>query len=303
MDLPLPKITIVTPSFNQAQFLEATIKSVLDQNYPNLEYIIVDGGSTDGSVEIIRKYADRLAWWVSEKDSGHADALNKGFAKATGDVLAWINSDDMYTPWAFAVVGDIFRQLPEVQWLTAMGGNWDAQGRLLHVHALDTHKGVGCRLDYLCGNYQWIQQESTFWTRALWEKAGGRLDVSYKLAVDGELWARFFDHERLCFLNTSLSGFRVHETNRSSLMWDEYNREMCRVVETMLARSSVADQRLVGQVQRMERLRHRLGRLRMLTRPWERHLSGALDGRADAPFLRWSMAAKTWAVEYRVWRK
>ncbi|MGQ0603596.1 MAG: glycosyltransferase family 2 protein, partial [Anaerolineales bacterium] len=100
--LPLPRLSIITPSFNQAQFLEATLRSVLDQHYPNLEYLVIDGGSTDDSVAIIQRYADRLAYWVSEKDRGQSDAINKGLARATGEIVAWLNSDDTYLPGALA---------------------------------------------------------------------------------------------------------------------------------------------------------------------------------------------------------
>src|SRR5438132_13711050 len=104
----VPRITVVTPSFNQAEFLERTLRSVLDQGYPNLEYVVIDGGSTDGSVDTIRRYADRLAYWVAQPDSGQYDAINKGFQRTSGEVMAWINSDDKYAPWAFAVAAEVF---------------------------------------------------------------------------------------------------------------------------------------------------------------------------------------------------
>ncbi len=110
--MPL-KISVVTPSFNHARFLERTMLSVLSQPYPDLEYLVVDGGSQDGSVEIIRKYADRLAYWVSEKDQGQTDAINKGFARANGDIFAWLNSDDTYLPGILPQVAEIFTKNPK----------------------------------------------------------------------------------------------------------------------------------------------------------------------------------------------
>ena len=107
-----PTISIVTPSYNQAQFIEDTIQSVLGQGYPNLEYVVIDGGSTDGSVDIIRRYAERLKYWTSERDGGQYDAINRGFAHTTGEIMAWLNSDDKYTPWAFSIVGRRVQPLP-----------------------------------------------------------------------------------------------------------------------------------------------------------------------------------------------
>src|SRR6266540_1724223 len=109
-----PKVSIITPSFNQGQFLEESIRSVLEQDYPSIEYIIVDGGSRDNSVEIIQKYQHRLTWWVSEKDKGHADALNKGFSHATGEILAWLNSDDIYFPDAVLEAVSVIKAHPHV---------------------------------------------------------------------------------------------------------------------------------------------------------------------------------------------
>lgn len=113
-------LSIITPSFNQADFLEATLHSVLGQGYPKLDYRVIDGGSTDDSREILRRYSDQLTYWCSEPDQGQYDAINKGFRHSSGDIMAWINSDDMYTPWAFQVVNEIFSTLPEVEWLTTL---------------------------------------------------------------------------------------------------------------------------------------------------------------------------------------
>ena len=138
----MPRISLVTPSFNQGRFLAETMDSVLGQHYPDLEYVVVDGGSTDNSVDVIRAREGQLASWVSEKDAGQYDAINKGFAKTTGEVMAWLNSDDKYTPWALHVVGEVFAQLPEVQWLTTLLPlHWDERG--LPTKCKPVGKGAG----------------------------------------------------------------------------------------------------------------------------------------------------------------
>jgi glycosyltransferase involved in cell wall biosynthesis len=210
-----PKISIVTPSYNQGRYLEETIRSVLDQNYPNLEYIVIDGGSTDGSVEIIRKYADRLTYWVSERDKGHMDAVNKGFAHATGEIMAWLNSDDKYCPWSFDIVGRAFSALPQVRWLTSQTHLlWNKTGQLQtanHAHRFArTWFYRGWTVPIQPEFKDFIMQEATFWRRDLWEQAGGRVDASMPVAGDFELWARFFEHADLVSTDIPLAGFRYH---------------------------------------------------------------------------------------------
>lgn len=242
MSRGLPRISIVTPSYNQAQYLESTIQSVLTQGYPNLEYVIIDGGSTDGSIDIIRRYESQLAYWTSEPDQGQYDALNKGFTRTTGEIMAYINSDDMYTRWAFAIVADIFATLPEVDWLTTLCPLfWDSAGRAVRVERL---RGFS-RQGFLRGEHlpkgRWytsglIQQESTFWRRSLWERSGGRFDASLALAGDFELWARFFQHADVYGVPTPLGGFRRHGVQKSAHHLEKYYTEALAV----LARSGGA---------------------------------------------------------------
>jgi len=202
----LPKITVVTPSFNQGEYLERTITSVLEQNYPNLEYMVIDGGSRDGSVEIIRKYEQQLAWWASEPDRGQSQAINKGFARATGEIFGWLNSDDIYQPGALQAVAEAFRVNSAAA--AVLGG-----GGLLYEDTGEQvdYEPFAVTVDSLCQTlgHTMLLQPSCFFTREAWQECGP-LDEELHLAMDMDLWFRIAKKHQFTLTDRSLSLSLVH---------------------------------------------------------------------------------------------
>lgn len=226
----LPSITVVTPSYNQNKYLEETILSVISQGYPNLEYILMDGGSNDGSLKTIEKYESHFAYWKSESDDGQYDAVQKGFEGSSGEIMAYLNSDDLYFPWTLRVVGEIFAAFPQIEWLTTSrpcttGANIFFP--IVHTHYNWSHRWFLATRGKLLASRGFIQQEATFWKRSLWEKAGKQLNVVLHYAGDFELWSRFYQKAIPATVDVPLAMFRVHEeqkTTRQNLYISEANQ-------------------------------------------------------------------------------
>ena len=207
--MSLPKISIVTPSFNQAPFVEKTICSVLDQGYPNLEFIIIDGGSTDGSQEIIRRYEERLAYWVSEPDLGQTDAINKGFDRAQGEIIAWLNSDDTYQPGALEEVAQFMRENPEIGMVYGSAMYIDEDDRPIARYPARNTDYRGLRR-----GVNTISQQAMFFRSALWRMVRP-LDPSFYYAMDYDLWVRIASVTPILWHDRHWANFRLQEGSKS----------------------------------------------------------------------------------------
>ena len=224
--MPL-KFSIVTPSFNQGQYLEQTIRSVLDQDYESLEYIIIDGGSTDDSVDVIKRYQDRLAYWESSPDRGQAHAINKGLEKATGDIFAFINSDDLYLPGAFRAVAEYFRENPSCEWLcgeTVLFGT-DRQTVLAPTRVPKT-AAHALSWAYVAA------QPGMFWKREI-VKDG--VQERWRYCFDNELYARLLVRGHQCeYLPVPIAAYRYHATSKTVAEGELFDHEFDQIAEMYL---------------------------------------------------------------------
>lgn len=229
-----PLVTIVTPSYNQGRFLEATLRSVLEQDYPNIEYIVVDGASTDNSVEIIRRYADRLAWWVSEKDSGQSEAINKGLQRARGEFVGWLNSDDVYQPGAVSAAVAAFRSRPEAGVVYGDALSIDADGKPFNVMRARQYSLT----DLMAFNI--ICQPAAFMRHSVLKQVD-YLDPRYHLLMDNLLWMKMARLAPLIYVPQVWAAARYHETAKNRTRGAAYGREAKMLIEDLKAQPEFAE--------------------------------------------------------------
>lgn len=237
-------VSIITPSYNQAAYLEQTLLSVLNQDHAPIEYIVVDGASKDASVEIIKKYSDRLAYWVSEKDGGQAEAINKGFARATGEIIAWLNSDDYYLPGTVSAAVKMFEANPEV---VLVYGNMlavDEHGKTFNTL---TYKQLTLE-DLLC--FQIIGQPAVFMRRSALQKTDG-LDSTFHFLLDHFLWIQLAQHGKILHADQTWAAARYHAEAKNRAKAAEFGREAFRILEAVAQDKNLAP--VLSKVERRSR--------------------------------------------------
>ena len=229
-----PLVSIVTPSFNQARFLEATLRSVLEQDYPRIEYLVVDGASTDGSVEIIRSYANQLDWWISEKDSGQSEAINKGLHRARGEFVGWLNSDDIYLPGAVSSAVNVFQSHPEAGLIYGDALAIDAEGKpfnLMRAHQYTLTDLMAFRI---------ISQPAAFMRRLVLEEVD-YLDPAYQLLMDNLLWMCMAHKAPIVYSPQTWAAARYHDQAKNRTRGAAYGREARVLIDDLSTRPEFAE--------------------------------------------------------------
>jgi hypothetical protein len=240
----LPRASIVTPNYNGEIHINECIKSVVNQKNALLEYIITDGESKDSSLDIIYSHSEEIDAVISEPDTGHANAINKGFAISNGEIMGWINSDDILFDGTIRFIQQVFAAFPEIEWITGRASAMTESGAISSIAPARPWS----RLRFLAGDHLWIQQESTFWRRSLWDRAGGQLDESLSVANDFELWARFFRHAELHTVDRQLGCFRVRKGQRSAIFKHQYMKEVEAVLSRELNLLTPDERRTMGEL-------------------------------------------------------
>jgi hypothetical protein len=225
-------ISIVSTCRNCEKYIEKTILSITGQSYGNLQFIVIDGASTDSTMEIVAQHRSKIDTVISEPDEGQYYGIQKGLSLCTGEIMAWLNADDMYYPWTFSVVNAVFKKFPQVDWIIGQPSYINAENQCIRVSG---NAGTAYPRTYIKNGWfraslaGYLQQESMFWRRSLWEKSGG-LNLTYQYAADFDLWARFAVHADLYSVTVPLAAFRkLPGEQKSSLGRNEYEREVAEI--------------------------------------------------------------------------
>ena len=305
MPHPLPKFLIVTPSYHRAVFLDQTIRSVVSQSGDfEIDYIVQDGGSGDDVISILRRWEEEITSgrfvpscaklsfrWFSEKDNGMYDAINRGFARGDGDIMAWINTDDMYHPYAFQTISQILTEQSDIHWLTGIPNSYNEHGSRCGMDLFpSSYSREFIRRGYydvkfLSSGFNWIQQESTFWRRSLWDKAGGALDISKKYVADFLLWQKFSEHSDLVKVYSFLGGYRCHD-DQITADPERYRRELAQVAPPPGGLGLFNS--ICSCMPPAKRMMYNRFMLRLLGVEWD-----WMTGRT----VRWSFADRKWVVQ------
>ena len=284
--MSLPEISIITPSYNQGSFIEWTVRSVLLQRYPNLEYIVMDGGSKDQTCEVLDRYSDWFAHYVSEKDKGQADAIARGFEKSTGEIMAYLNSDDMLAPGTLQFVARYFAEHPEVDAIYSHRCTVDEANKVIWYWILGRHS------NWYMSRWDLIPQETCFWRRRLFDRTGN-IDPAFRFAMDYDLFVRFMQKGKMVRLNRFLGVFRKHtEAKTSQLLetigaqeiaqvWDRYGLKRRKTDNLLAARLFNGVNRRGGRF--AHQLKHLPGALPGIGYDYDRVWGGLLNDRRMPP--------------------